>query len=243
MDLSDQKILVIDDDRILVKLLARSFQSEGVGIDSINSFSDAAEKLDVPGALEWMKTYFMLVLDVNLGDGSGFDILSKLRKLGVDIPVIILSGNASETDRITGLDTGADDYLCKPFSLKELKSRIKAISRRVTASAVKNHSQPPQAADDECFSFKGLSVNFSTGVVIVDSTPVNLSYTEFLILKTLKKNMGRLIKRDELIKSVWGDNYIESSSLDPHISRLRKKMAPYGDIISVVPRLGYKLKI
>ncbi|HNY12129.1 MAG TPA: response regulator transcription factor [Candidatus Wallbacteria bacterium] len=241
MGLSDQKILVIEDDMVLVKLLARSFQPEGVEIDSINSFVAASEKLESGGASEWLKNYYMIVLDVNLGDGSGLDILSKMRKIGLDIPVIILSGSASEKDRIMGLETGADDYLCKPFSLKELKSRIKAISRRVFAPRA--GVPQPRNKEDECFSFNGLNVNFSTGEVIVDNVPVSLSYTEFLILKTLNQNMGKLIKRDDLIKNVWGDNYIESSSLDPHISRLRKKIAPYGAIVSVVPRLGYKLKI
>jgi len=237
-----QKILVIEDDKILVKLLTRSFQPEGVEIDALNSFAAASEKLDDASASEWLKNYYMLVLDVNLGDGSGFDLLSKMRKAGLNIPVIILSGNASETDRVAGLETGADDYLCKPFSLTELKSRIKAISRRILTPRA--DAGPVQAAAaDECFSCKGLSVNFSKGEIIVDAATVSLSYTELLILKTLKQNTGKLIKRDELIKSVWGDNYIESSSLDPHISRLRKKIAPYGDIISVVPRLGYKLKI
>lgn len=239
MDTGGQKILVIDDDRSFIKLLVRSFQIEGIEIDSIYSFAEASEKLEDAGVSEWLKKYYMLVLDVNLGDGSGFDILSKMRTAGFDIPVIILSGNSSETDRVKGLDTGADDYLCKPFSLNELKSRIKAISRRILTPRAAMLSAP----EDESFSFKGLNVNFSSGEIAVDNVTVSLSYTELLILKTLNKNLGKLIKRDELIKSVWGDNYIESSSLDPHISRLRKKIAPYGDIISVVPRLGYKLKI
>ncbi len=236
-----KKLLVIEDDKILVKLLVRSFQPEGVEVDAINSFAAASEKLDSADVSEWLKNYYMLVLDVNLGDGSGFDILSKMRKAGLDIPVIILSGNASETDRIAGLETGADDYLCKPFSLKELKSRIKAISRRILTPRA--DGEPVRAADEEGFSYKGLTVNFAKGEIAVDKVTISLSYTELLILKTLKSNTGKLITREELIKSVWGDNYIESSSLDPHISRLRKKLSPYGDILSVVPRLGYKLKI
>jgi len=241
MGLNGQKLLVIEDDKILVKLLVRSFQPEGVEVDAINSFAAASEKLDSADVSEWLKNYYMLVLDVNLGDGSGFDILSKMRKAGLNIPVIILSGNASETDRIAGLETGADDYLCKPFSLKELKSRIKAISRRILTPRA--DGEPVQDANEEYFSYKGLTVNFAKGEIVVDTVPISLSYTELLILKTLKSHTGKLIKRDELIKSVWGDNYIESSSLDPHISRLRKKLSPYGEIISVVPRLGYKLKI
>ena len=122
------KLLLIDDDVMLSTMLAYNFKNEGFDVTFVSSFSDALAIIN--GISEDSPSFALVLLDISLPDGSGFDLLKQLKKNAPKIPVLILSGKASETDRVTGLDLGADDYLCKPFSLKELQARVHALLRR-----------------------------------------------------------------------------------------------------------------
>ncbi len=122
------KLLLIDDDVMLSTMLAYNFKNDGFDVTFVSSFSDALAIIN--GISETRPSFALVLLDISLPDGSGLDLLRQLKKNAPEIPVLILSGKASETDRVTGLDLGADDYLCKPFSLKELQARVHAILRR-----------------------------------------------------------------------------------------------------------------
>ncbi|HOD39387.1 MAG TPA: response regulator transcription factor [Candidatus Wallbacteria bacterium] len=122
------KLLLIDDDVMLSTMLAYNFKNEGFDVTFVSSFSDALAIIN--GISENNPSFALVLLDISLPDGSGLDLLKQLKKNAPEIPVLILSGKASETDRVTGLDLGADDYLCKPFSLKELQARVHALLRR-----------------------------------------------------------------------------------------------------------------
>ncbi len=227
------KILLIDDDDILVEGLTRALESAGFSVESLGSIKEAAKRL---GPDYKQADFDVIILDILLPDGLGFDLLKKIRSFGCTVPVIILSSQNNELDKISGLDIGADDYICKPFSLLELKSRIKAAIRRS-----KTFSEIPFRKAPKKFCFKNLEVNFETGKAFCFGKCIHLSYTELNILKVLIMNPERVIGRDELINLVWGNNFIESTSLAPHISRLRKKITPYEELINNIPKIGYSI--
>ncbi|HNY13408.1 MAG TPA: response regulator transcription factor, partial [Candidatus Wallbacteria bacterium] len=138
---------------------------------------------------------------------------------------------SDEANKIMGFDLGADDYLCKPFSIKELVARVRVVIRRVTGAAM------PKMCE-----YKGLKINFDLCEVFCDGVKVKLSYIEFQILKVLIENQNKVVVRDELIKKVWNDIFIEPKTLNPHVSRLRKKLSPYEELIQTIPNVGYLFK-
>ena len=177
----------------------------------------------------------LIVLDLML---PGIDGLSLNRMLKKDtktnqIPVIILTAKSDETDRIIGLELGADDYLVKPFNPKELLARIRAILRRV-------HLEP-QVKADEIIRIGSISVNESRHEAIAQGVTMPLTAKEFSLLQTLMKNAGRVLDRATLLDLVWGDDYEGTDrTVDVHIRRLRKKMGPFQDKIQTVKQIGYK---
>ncbi len=230
------KIFIIDDDDILVEGLTRTFESAGSTVESAVTIKDAVKRLGID--FKNSNDFDIIILDIMLPDGRGFDLLRKIRASGATIPIAILSSQNNEMDKVSGLDLGADDYISKPFSLLELQSRIKAAIRR---AATVHKSSAPKVPKK--FSFKKLDIDFESGKATCDGKKIQLSYTELSILKILVMNQNRVIGREELIDMVWGNNIIESNSLAPHISRLRKKITPYEDLINNIPKLGYSVNL
>jgi len=230
------KIFIIDDDDMLVEGLTRTFAAGGSKVESAQSIKDAVKRLghDFKNSTD----FDVIILDIMLPDGRGFDLLKKIRNAGVTIPIIILSSQVNEMDKVSGLDLGADDYICKPFSLLELQSRVKAAVRRAATI-----HKPLEPKIPKNFSFKELEVDFESGKALCNGKKIQLSYTELCILKILIMNPDRVIGREELIDMVWGNNVIESNSLAPHISRLRKKIVPYEYLINNIPKLGYSINL
>jgi DNA-binding response OmpR family regulator len=149
------------------------------------------------------------------------------------IPIIMLTARTSESDRVAGLDLGADDYVTKPFSLRELAARVRAVLRRRRASA--------DEARQARYTGKHLVADFDAVAVTVDTKPVKLTRREFELLRFLVENKNRVLSRDRLLERVWGyDRFIETRSVDVHVGRLRAKLGPAGQQIETVIGLGYR---
>jgi len=229
-------MLIVEDDSELVFGLREAFSMEGLEVASASNLAAARKALFVKPASgsEAEYRFDVVVLDLSLPDGSGFELLKEIRRAGMEVPVVILSAKSAELDRVLGLEIGADDYVCKPFSLKELTARVKAVLRR-SARAV--------LLPTDSFEFHGLLVKFGSREVAVEGKNIKLSFTEFQILKTLVQNAGIVLEREALLNKVWDGVFIDQRSVDPHISRLRRKIAPYGDLIETVPNVGYIFKL
>jgi DNA-binding response OmpR family regulator len=178
----------------------------------------------------------LILLDLNLPVLSGIEVcrILRARQNTARIPIIMLTARTTESDRVTGLDVGADDYIVKPFSLRELTARVKAMLRRGTMDA---------APRDSPLIYRGkhLVADFDAVSVTVDGDHVRLTRREFELLQYLVENRNRVLSRDRLLERVWGyDRYVETRSVDVHIGRLRAKLCAAGRQIETVVGLGYR---
>ena len=173
----------------------------------------------------------LLLLDLMLPQEDGITILKKIRNNPSykSLPVIILTARDSEYDKVVGLDSGADDYITKPFGMMELVARVKAVLRRQGA---------PDVGD---FTYKKLTVSVSRHTATVDSTPVKLTFKEFEVLQLLIENQNKVFTRDQLLNNIWGYDFDgENRTVDVHIRTLRQKLGEAGEYISTVRGIGYK---
>ncbi len=201
------KILIIDDDRTLSEAVARALENAGFQAAIAGTAGEGWRRIeaDKPD---------LVILDLNLPDIDGIELCRDLRR-DTDIPVIMLTARADETDRVVGLEVGADDYVTKPFSLKELIARVRAVLRRV-------RDQPVQPR--EVLRVGEIELDMGGHAVTVDGKPVDLTRTEFLILQTLMENAGRVVTREQLAHAVWGTNVPDQHLLEVHMSNLRRKI-------------------
>jgi two-component system, OmpR family, phosphate regulon response regulator PhoB len=175
----------------------------------------------------------LILLDIMLPDISGLDICMRIREASQtsQIPIIMLTAKGEEIDRVVGFEVGADDYLVKPFSIRELILRIQVALRRTMGSG----DAPPRKS-----SFGSLNVNYDTHRVHVDGEEVLLTATEFKLLSTFIERAGRVQTRDILLDVVWGvQSYVQTRTVDSHIKQLRKKLGPAGDYFETVRGVGY----
>ncbi|MCR4999425.1 MAG: winged helix-turn-helix domain-containing protein, partial [Lachnospiraceae bacterium] len=177
----------------------------------------------------------LVVLDIMLPGEDGISILKKL-KANHDtehIPVIMATAKGSEYDTVIGLDSGADDYLVKPFGMMEMVSRIRAVLRRSTP-----------VRENSCIRCEGICIDESKHKVIVDDKPIILTLKEYELLKLLAKHPQQVFTREQLLLSVWGNDYAgETRTVDVHIGTLRTKLGAYGDSIQTVRGVGYKMEV
>lgn len=221
--MNNYRILVVDDEEDLCEILKFNLEMEGYTVDTANSAEEAL-KLDI-------KQYNLLLLDVMMGEISGFKMARMLKadKDTAEIPIIFITAKDTENDTITGFNLGADDYISKPFSLREVIMRVKAVLRR-TASV--------QAKEEEQLQYKGLIINIPQKKVTIDDEEVSLTKKEFEILLLLLQNQGRVFSREDILAKVWHEEvYVLDRTIDVNITRLRKKIGNYGKYI--VTRLGY----
>lgn len=222
------RILVVDDEMDIAGLIKHSLERNGdVEVDIVNT-GDAALKSvsDHPPDL--------MILDLNLPVLSGTDVcrLVRARPATAKLPIIMLTARTGEADRVSGLDLGADDYITKPFSLRELAARVRAVLRR----KVNGSGAPPQV-----YQGAHLFADFDAVVVAVDGQAIRLTRREFELLKCLVENRNRVLSRDRLLERVWGyDHYVETRSVDVHVGRLRSKLGAAGPQIETVVGLGYR---
>ena len=221
--MNDYRILVVDDEEDLCEILKFNLENEGYEVDTANSAEEAL-RMDIG-------SYSLLLLDVMMGEISGFKMASMLKKdkKTAQIPIIFITAKDTENDTVTGFNLGADDYISKPFSLREVIMRVKAVLRR-TAGV---QTQVP-----EQLTYKGLSVNIPKKKVTINNEEISLTKKEFEILLLLLQNQGRVFSREEILAKVWHDEvYVLDRTIDVNITRLRKKIGEYGQCI--VTRLGY----
>ena len=218
------RILVVDDEDDLCEILKFNLENEGYWVDTANSAEEAL-KLD-------LKTYDLLLLDVMMGEISGFKMASLLKKSKqtANIPIIFITAKDTENDTMTGFNLGADDYISKPFSLREVIARVKAVLRRTAGK------QPDRQLEQ--IGYKSLVLNMPKKKVSIDDEEVPLTKKEFEILSLLLQNKGRVFSREDILSKVWSDEvYVLDRTIDVNITRLRKKIGAYGKCI--VTRLGY----
>jgi two-component system, OmpR family, response regulator CpxR len=216
-------LLLIDDDVELGELMRQFFEERGLRIEAIH---DGRRGL----ARAYDETYDLILLDVMLPGLDGFEVLRQLRRRS-QVPIIMLTARTARNDRVTGLDTGADDYLPKPFDPEELIARIRAVLRR-TGRAMTHAS--------EVLEVNGVKMIPGTRDVWVEGKPVEVTTIEFDILDLLIRAAGRIVSRDELTAAIYQRPAAPMDrSLDVHVSHLRKKLGPLGGLIRTVRGVGY----
>ncbi len=222
-------IMVVEDDRDIREMVCQSLAQNDFRTQACRDLGEAKQSLakTAPDCL---------VIDWMLPDGSGIDLVRWIRRQDAyrQIPVLMLTARSTESDMVTGLDSGADDYLTKPMSLRELNARVRALLRR-----------PPQYEEaQDLLSAGPLSLNTRTQEVFVGSTEVELSRTEFKLLRLLLENPDRVFSREQILDAVWGvDAYLGDRTVDVYILRLRKLLKPHGvaAMIKTVRGSGYRL--
>ncbi|MDD5115878.1 MAG: response regulator transcription factor [Candidatus Omnitrophica bacterium] len=225
-----EKILVVEDEKDIIKMLEYNLKKEGFKVVSARDGEDA---LDMA-----VREYpDLILLDLMLPGMDGLEVCKSLKKETKTalIPVIMLTAKSQESDKIVGLELGADDYITKPFSPRELIARIKAVLRR---------SSDKEKAP-EIFNSGDLSVDFAKISVNVRNRPVELTAKEFELLRTLLKAKGRVLSRDYLLDSIWGYDHaieIQTRTVDVHVRTLRKKLRSAAKMIITVKNYGYKFE-
>lgn len=225
MDEKDSRILVVDDEQDLCEILKFNLEIEGYLVETANSAEEALEK-DIA-------SYNLLLLDVMMGGMSGFQLAKQLKnsEVTVHIPIIFLTARDTENDTVTGFNLGADDYISKPFSIREVMVRVRAVLRR-TASRLEGAEEPA------VISYQGLLLNLDKKSVSVDGEDVPFTKTEFELLRLLLEERGRVFSRQELIDRVWPkDVLVLDRTVDVNITRMRKKIGRFAKCI--VTRLGF----
>ncbi len=237
-----QKILVIEDEEGIIHLLNLYLRDAGYGVVVAR---DGADGL----ALHARERPDLVILDIMLPALDGFEVCRRIRAWS-KTPILMLTARGDENDRIQGLELGADDYLVKPFSPRELVSRVRAILRRVNSSQEIGNALPGSAgkpvADKSTLAFPGLSVDIPSRRVEVRGIEVMVTPTEFDILALLAQAPGRVFTREVLMNKIWGyDYYGDGHIIDVHISALRKKIEVSSDYryIKTVWRVGYKFEV
>lgn len=225
MDEKDSRILVVDDEQDLCEILKFNLETEGYQVETANSAEEALEKN--------IASYNLLLLDVMMGGMSGFQLAKQLKNSEVTahIPIIFLTARDTENDTVTGFNLGADDYISKPFSIREVMVRVRAVLRR-TASRLEGAEEPA------VISYQGLLLNLDKKSVSVDGEDVPFTKTEFELLRLLLEERGRVFSRQELIDRVWPkDVLVLDRTVDVNITRMRKKIGRFAKCI--VTRLGF----
>jgi DNA-binding response OmpR family regulator len=221
------QVLVAEDDRDIGELIARYVQRNGWTVKLVTSGTEAL-------AYAKAQPIDLLILDLMLPGLSGLDVCRALRAdpRTAAIPIIMVTAKVEESDRISGLELGADDYVSKPFSPNELMARVRAMFRRTQRAEVESRE----------LRYGTIAMEIATHVVTVDGSEVKLTAKEFLLLRYLLQHRGRVLSRDLLLADVWGYSYAGGArTVDVHIRRLREKIPPLVQSLVTVKQFGYKL--
>ncbi len=225
------RILVAEDEKRLAEALCYILEREGYQVDVVHDGKDALDYVQA------CPLYDLFILDIMMPKMSGLDLLAKLRKDACDTPALFLTALSETGDKVVGLDTGADDYMTKPFQSEELLARVRALTRRKGEVIL------------ERMVFGDLSLDLGTHVLVCESESahddVRLSETEFDVLLMLMRNEGRVISKEQLLSKVWGyDSYVEDNNVEAYISFIRKKLKYlHSDVvIETIRGVGYLIK-
>ena len=221
------KILVIEDEPDIRKNLEYNLAREGFSVIGAASISEAESNLSA-------QTFNLILLDLMLPDGSGLDLCKKIKadSKTESIPIIILTAKDDEVDKVVGFEIGADDYVTKPFSVRELILRVKAVLKRGT--------EKKDILEVER-KFGDLRIDVDSHEVYVDDSKINLTALEFKLLRQLVDTRGRVQSRDQLLSEVWGySSDVTTRTVDTHVKRLREKLGPMGKYVQTIRGVGYK---
>ena len=224
MEENKYRILVVDDEQDLCEILKFNLETEGYLVDTANS---AEEVLNIN-----LLPYHLFLLDVMMEGMSGFALAKELKanQSTASIPIIFLTAKDTENDMVTGFNIGADDYISKPFSIREVMVRVRAVLRRTKSANTPNNTNT--------IEYKGLKLNANTKTVSVDGKDIAFTKTEYELLKLLLEAKGRVLSRQELIDKVWpSDVLVLDRTVDVNITRLRKKIGNYAN--NIVTRQGF----
>ncbi len=225
--MSKYLILLVEDEEDIAYLVSRSLEKEGFDTVIASSLQEAIDLLE-------KKFPQLIILDLMLPDGDGLELCKylKIHRRDHDVAVIILTAKGEEKDRILGFEFGADDYIVKPFSPRELVLRVKAVLRRFE-----------KPSEEETFKFGDLFIDVARHEAFIEGRPVHLTRTEFTLLLTLVKASGKVLTREMLLDRVWGYSFEGyARTVDTHIRRLRKKLGPCAHFVETVWGIGYRFK-
>jgi DNA-binding response OmpR family regulator len=234
------RILVVEDDPDIAELLRHFLERSGHAVDVITQGTDAIARLrEQPADLA--------ILDRMLPGIDGLEVCRQVRATPAiaDLPIIMVTARAEESDRIVGLELGADDYITKPFSAKEVVARVNALLRRSTRGLSPGANATPAGAATPArlLEYGALRVDLEQHVVTLDGRDVRLTAKEFLLLQYFLEHRGRVLSRDLMLTDVWGYQYTGGSrTVDVHVRRLREKLPLLTDAIETVKQFGYKLR-
>ncbi|MBR51859.1 MAG: DNA-binding response regulator [Gammaproteobacteria bacterium] len=220
-------ILVIEDEPDIRATIEYNLSQEGYSVTSVGSIAEV-------NSIKEPSNFDLILLDLMLPDGSGLNICKKFKKDDItqSIPIIILTAKDDEVDKVVGFELGADDYVTKPFSVRELILRVKAVLKR-------GNSKKDIVEIER--QFGDLKINIDAHEVYVDSIPIDLTALEFRLLKELVDKRGRVQSRDQLLSEVWGYNSeVTTRTVDTHIKRLREKLGSMGKYVQTIRGVGYK---
>ncbi len=220
---SKPKILIVDDEKDLCEILEFNLISEGYETEVAYSAESALKKS--------LESFDLILLDVMMGEMSGYKLASKIRKeLQLSVPIIFLTAKTSENDLLTGFNVGGDDYISKPFSIKEVIARIKAVLKRGKS----------EITGSNLLKSEELEIDLTSKIVTIENKPVNLTRKEFEILSLLLKHQGQYLEREEILNRIWSDDVIVTErNVDVNIARLRKKIGKYGEYVKGKSGYGY----
>ena len=222
-----QKILIIEDEPDIRKTLEYNISREGYEVTSASSLSEARQSLE-------LSSFSLLLLDLMLPDGSGLDLFRELKqdKSKSSMSVIILTAKDDEVDKVVGFELGADDYVTKPFSVRELILRVKAVLKRGVSKSDNVEVQR---------KFGELKIDVDSHEVFVNDEHISLTALEFKLLRQLVDRRGRVQSRDQLLTDVWGySSDVTTRTVDTHIKRLREKLGDMGKYVQTIRGVGYK---
>ncbi len=215
------KILIVDDEADIREILNFNLMNEGYDILEADSAEQAWEKLSEQPNL--------ILLDVMMEGQSGFQFANKLRQENINTPIIFITAKSAENDMLTGFSIGGDDYISKPFSIKEVVARVKSVLKRSVITSSPNK---------DCIEFDDFCIDLNAKTLKIGSDFVQLTRTEFAILSLLVQNSGRTFTRGEILDKIWSNEaFVLERTVDVHITRLRKKIGKYGN--AIVNRVGY----
>jgi DNA-binding response OmpR family regulator len=221
------KILVVDDEPVICEVLEFNLANEGYEITCAHSAEEALKKL--------APDHTLILLDVMMGGISGYKLAEALRQNKNPVPIIFLTAKDTENDMLTGFSVGGDDYISKPFSIKEVIARVKAVLKRTSVATIKN---------DDKLVFDDVVIDFELKELAIGDEKITLTKTEFELIAFLSENPDRIYSRDEIIDRVWKDTpYITERTVDVHITRIRKKLGNRATLISNRAGFGYRFNL
>lgn len=225
------KILIIEDEEKIARFVELELSHEGYETDkATNGGEEGLEKIESGG-------YDLVILDIMLPELNGIEVLRRARRT-TDVPVILLTARDSVTDKVSGLDMGANDYITKPFAIEELLARIRAILRSSKKAAEKAPEQAEKEEDGSILSCSGVEMNTDSHEVTYNGQPVELTNREFILLRTLMENKNVAMTREKLLCDAWGyDYYGETNIIDVYVRYIRHKTSD--DVIKTIRGVGY----